>query len=118
MIGAIRALFIIIPLGLFVWYMVYHDSFVHTFEKINSMQGRNGALIINQPGKTTWGQHFSNFLDRQFGEKANTEWRTFFMRSGRDLDTVIRCIEDYWFWMFCAIFLISGATILWVFRKY
>ncbi|MFZ5806841.1 MAG: hypothetical protein ACOY3I_06520 [Verrucomicrobiota bacterium] len=118
MVGLIRTLFIILPLGFFVWYMVYHDSLVATYHKVNEMQGRHGALIINQPGERTVGQHFSGFLESQFGEKANTEWRMFFARSGRDLDTVIRCIEDYWIWMSIAICIISGATILYVFRNY
>lgn len=118
MIGAIRAAFIILPLGLFVWYMVYTESFFAAIESINNMQGRNGALVINKPDKISYGQRFAGFLENTFGEHANSEWRMFFSRSGRDLDTVIRCIEDYWFWMTCAILLISGGVMLWIFRKY
>lgn len=118
MLGFVRGTFFLLPVMLFIWYMVYHDSFISTLEKLNSLQGRNGALVINEPGKPTLGNNFSEWLDSTFGEHADTDWRRFFTRSGRDLDFVVRKIEDYWVWMIIAIFFLSGAAILYAFRNY
>lgn len=118
MLGFLRVTFFVLPVIFFIWYIIYHDSFVATMQKINSLQGRNGVLIINEPGKSTCGSVFASWLEDIFGKHASPDWRRFFMRSGRDLDFAIRKIEDYWVWMLASIFLISGAAMLYAFRNY
>lgn len=117
-ISALRIFFIVIPMILFVWSMVYNDSFMATFQKMHEIQGKDGLLVINQPGKTTVGENFGDWLEEKFGKNADTEWQVFFTRVGRDIDTLIRYIEDFWLWIIIASFLIAGGIILYIYRDY
>ena len=117
-ISTLRILFIVTPMVLFVWFMVYNDSFMATFYRIQEIQGKEGLVVINQPGETTVGENFGDWLDEKFGQNADTEWKMFFTRAGRDVDTLIRYIEDFWVWIIIASVVIAGGIILYIYRNY
>jgi hypothetical protein len=111
MVFFFRTLYIIGPILLFVLYFFHQEATKNVITSINSVQGQEGWVQINQGKEETAGDTIRIFLRTFTDENSSSTVNTIIDETGFQIDRVITFIEYYWAWTAIVLFLLFGLYI-------
>jgi len=119
LLNLLRVFFVVVPLALASALMVNYQGCVEAWEKVQAVQGEDGWLRINSGREVTLGSELSEWLIQSWAsEDTQGERVTWFRRIGRDLDVLIRQVEDMWLWIAVGGFAVLCGVVLLTAKNY
>jgi hypothetical protein len=111
MATVLKTIYLLIPIGLILFASISYDKFKQTFHILESKQGPNGLLIIQNPDGPLIGEKFVDWVDSVMPDRSQ-EVNQRVVGVARDLDKFAYFIQNHWVWIGLSVIFLLGLLII------
>lgn len=113
----LKTIYLLLPIGLFVFATSSPEQFKRTFSWLDSWQGPQGLLVLQQPGEPTQGDKFIKWADEWLPDRSE-QVNLRVLGIANDLDRIAYFVERYWVWLALGVLFLIGLLIIMRARSY
>ena len=113
----LKTIYLLLPVGLFVFATSQPEQFSKTFSRLDALQGPNGLLVLQVPGEPTQGDRFIKWADTWLPDRSDAvNLRVLGVAS--DVDRIAYFVERYWVWLALGVIFLMGLLVIMRARSY
>ncbi|MFQ3670939.1 MAG: hypothetical protein SNJ84_05730 [Verrucomicrobiia bacterium] len=113
----LKTIYLLLPVGLFVFATSHPEQFSKTFSWLDSWQGPNGIWVLQVPGEPTQGEKFVKWADEWLPDRSD-EVNMRVLGVAHDVDRIAYFLERYWVWLGLGVLFVLGLLVIMRARSY